>query len=99
MSVYTLALWRVKPEDEQSFVSAWRELAARTKQEFPEASAVLLRDRDVPGLFISTGPWKSVEEIDRWRASAAFAGGVAGIQPHLEGFEPHTMDLVVSIST
>jgi quinol monooxygenase YgiN len=98
MTVYTLGLWQVKAEDEHAFVSAWRDLASKTKADFPQGSAVLLRDREVPGLFISAGPWESIEQIERWRASATFAAGVAQIKPHLESFEPHTLDVVVSIT-
>lgn len=98
MTVYTVGLWQVKAEEEEAFVAAWHDLASKTKADHPEASVVLLRDRDVPGLFISAGPWESLEQIQTWRASSTFADGVAAIKPHLESFEPHTLDLVVSIA-
>ena len=97
MSVYTLALWKVKPGREEEFISAWRDLAAGTKSDFPGASAVLLRDRDTPNLFVSSGPWESLEQSQQWRASSTFTEGVAKIREVLEDFEPHTMDPVVTI--
>ena len=97
MSVYTVGLWRVKPGDEAAFVEAWRAMATATAADVPAASAVLLRDRDTPQLFVSCGPWESLEQIEAWRASATFTTGVGAIRPHLESFEPHTMDPVVVI--
>jgi heme-degrading monooxygenase HmoA len=97
VTVYTVGLWRVKPGEEDAFVSAWREMATKTASAFPGATAVLLQDRDTPGLFVSSGPWESLEQIESWRASATFTAGVAGIRPHLDSFEAHTMEPVVTI--
>jgi len=87
----------VKPGREEEFISAWRDLATRTESDFPGASAMLLRDRDIPGLFVSSGPWDSLEQIAMWRAATTFGEGVAKIRELLDGFEPHTMDPVVTI--
>ncbi len=97
MSIYTLGLWRVKAGHEDPFVAAWRSLADRTKVDFPEASATLLRDQDDPRLFVSSGPWASAERVAEWRSSAAFTESVSAIREHLDSFEPHTMDLTVDI--
>ena len=83
------------PEDE--FVAAWNDMASATAADFPAATAVLLRDRDRPNLFISSGPWQSLEEIESWRGSTTFRDGVARIRASLESFEPHTMDPVVTV--
>ncbi len=93
MSVYTLATWRTKPGHEDDFVAAWQGLADRTKAAFPHASAVLLRDRDDPSLFVSFGPWDSPEEVAEWRSSSAFVDSVAELREHLDGMEPHTLDV------
>jgi heme-degrading monooxygenase HmoA len=98
MAVYTLGIWTVKPGHEEEFISAWREMAARTKADFPDASAVLLRDRDAPNRFVSSGPWDSLEQVEAWRASPSFRDGVAKIREFLDRFEPHTMDPVVTIA-
>jgi heme-degrading monooxygenase HmoA len=97
MAVYTVGLWKVKPGEEDAFVSAWRDMATATANEHAGASAILLRDRDTPTLFISAGPWDSLEKIEAWRASTTFTSGVGAIRPRLESFEPHTLDPVVTI--
>lgn len=97
MAVYTSGRWKVTPGNEDEFVNAWRDLATRTKGDFPSSTAVLLRDRDDPTLFMSFGPWESIEEIERWRASEAFQSGVGKIRPLLAEFTPHTLDPVASV--
>lgn len=97
MSVYTLGIWLVKPGREDDFVQAWRDLASKTQQEFSEAKAVLMRDRDVPNRFISTGPWESFEQAGLWRASAAFTEGFEAMREMLEHFEPHTLEEAATI--
>jgi len=97
MAVYTLGVWTVRPGAEDDFLAAWRDMASNTAADFPSATAVLLRDRDRPNLFISYGPWQSLEEIESWRGSASFRDGVARIRTSLETFEPHTMDPVVTV--
>jgi quinol monooxygenase YgiN len=97
MAVYTSGRWKVTPGNEDEFVNAWKDLAIRTKEDFPEATATLLRDRDDPTLFISFGPWESIEQIEQWRASETFQTGVQKIRPLLAEFMPHTLDPVVSV--
>ena len=97
MAVYTLGIWTVRPGREEEFIAAWKDLAVRTKSDFPEATAVLLRDRDQANRFISSGPWESLDQVRAWRSSAAFRDSIARIQELLESFEPHTMDPVVTI--
>jgi heme-degrading monooxygenase HmoA len=97
MAVYTLGVWTARPGAEDEFVAAWRELAGNTAADFPGATAMLLRDRDRPNVFISYGPWQSMTEIESWRGSATFRDGVARIRASLESFEPHTMDPVVTV--
>jgi heme-degrading monooxygenase HmoA len=96
-SVYTLAQWRAKPGHEEQFVTAWRGLADRTRALFPDATAVLLRDREDPSLFVSFGPWESVEVVAEWRNSPAFVESGAQMREHLDGLEPHTMDVRVVV--
>jgi quinol monooxygenase YgiN len=99
MSLYTAGLWRAKPGHEEDFVAAWQAMAARTAAEFPGAHAELLRDRTDPALFLSVGPWADQDEVDRWRSSETFRRGIAAIRPHLDSFEPHTMDVAASAGT
>jgi heme-degrading monooxygenase HmoA len=95
--VYTLGIWTVKNGREADFVDAWRNVADRTKSDFPEETATLLRDRDQPNRFISFGPWESLEQIEHWRSSETFTQGVGAIRPMLDDFEAHTMDLAAEI--
>lgn len=97
MSVYTLAIWLVKAGRENDFVQAWRDMARRTQEDYPGTTAVLMHDRDVPNRFISTGPWDSLEQIEQWRASAAFTQGLDAMHEMVEHFEPHTLDEAATI--
>jgi quinol monooxygenase YgiN len=97
MAVYTLGMWTVKTGREDEFVAAWSDLAEKTKADFPDATATLLRDGEQPNLFISFGPWESVEEIDRWRSSETFQRGVGRLRELLDDFAPHTMHVVAQI--
>jgi heme-degrading monooxygenase HmoA len=98
VAIYTAGMWTVKPGKEGQFIQAWQELATGSAQEFPGASAVLLRDRDRPNVFLSCGPWESLEQVQAWRASAVFQQSLAKIRPLLDAFEPHTMDSVAASS-
>ena len=97
MALYTLGIWTVKPGNEDEFVGAWTDLAKRTKADFPDATAMLLRDAEQPNLFISYGPWESVEQIDQWRGSDTFQQGVGRLRDTLNNFAPHTMHVVAEI--
>ena len=97
MSVYTLAIWLVKAGRENDFVQAWRDMARRTQEDYPRTTAVLMHDRDVPNRFISTGPWDSLEQIEQWRASAAFTQGLDAMHEMVEHFEPHALDEAATI--
>jgi quinol monooxygenase YgiN len=97
MAVYTSGRWRVTPAREGEFIAAWRDLANRTKGDFPDSTAVLLRDRDDPSLFLSFGPWESPEQIEQWRASDTFQTGVGKIRPLLAEFTVHTLDPVAAV--
>jgi heme-degrading monooxygenase HmoA len=96
MAIYTLGVWAVKAGREQDFIDAWHALAAATAGDFPGASAVLLRDRDAPTTFISSGPWDSLDQIETWRSSNTFRDGVTKIREFIDAFEPHTMDVAAS---
>ncbi len=96
VSIYTLGIWTVKPGREEEFIQAWRDMATKTQSEFGPP-ATLLRDRDNPHRFISSGPWESLEQIQAWRASTTFNDGVGRIRELLDNFEPRTMDETVVI--
>ncbi len=97
MAVYTLGIWTVKSGREREFIAAWNAMATATAADFPGASATLLQDRDTPALFISYGPWESLEQIEAWRGSETFGSGVSKIRDLVDGFVPHTMDVTASV--
>jgi heme-degrading monooxygenase HmoA len=97
VSVYTLGIWLVHPGRENDFVQAWRDLARKTKEDFPNAKGVLMHDRDVKNRFISTGPWESLEQIEQWRDSALFKQGLEAMKDMVEHFEARTLDEAASI--
>ncbi len=91
--VWTHGTWTVKPGREDDFVRAWRELARRASSELGFAGRpTLLRDRETPNLFVSFGPWPSIEDVNRFRSSSAFRESVAAMEELLESFEPRTLD-------
>jgi hypothetical protein len=46
---------------------------------------------------VSSGPWASAEEVQRWRESAAFREGVVALGAVLDDFRPGTFDLLLRI--
>lgn len=94
-NVWTHGVWTVKDGREEEFVAAWTEMARRGLAELNVvAPPTLLRDRDRPNVFISFGPWPSIDEVDRFRSSAAFRESVGLMRELLESFEPQTLDEV-----
>ena len=93
--VWTHGVWTVKAGREDEFVEAWREMAGRGLAELNTAAPpTLLRDRDQPHVFVSFGPWPSIEEVDRFRASEPFRATFARLGDSLERFETRTLDEV-----
>jgi heme-degrading monooxygenase HmoA len=97
MSVFTLGIWTAKEGREDDFVRAWGDLAERTKTDFPNATATLLRDRQQRNRFVSFGPWESLEQIDQWRASETFQSGVGTIRELIDDFAAHTLDVAAEV--
>jgi hypothetical protein len=75
---YTLAMYRVKPGQEEKFVLAWDDLARTfTKLPHPPLWGTLIRSTSEPDVFYSFGPWRSASDVQTMRdhpdAGAAFA--------------------------
>ena len=98
MTVYTLGVWTVRPGREDEFVAAWDQLGQWTLEQGYDTHGTLVRDRDNPKRFISFGPWRSVDEAQRWRDTEGFRQRLARIEETLESFEPGTYDVVMSVS-
>jgi quinol monooxygenase YgiN len=91
-AVWTHGTWTVKPGDEEAFVAAWSHLARASLGRFGTAPPTLLRDLERPNVFVTFGPFASIEDVDSFRASDLFREGVAAIRPLLTSFEAVTLD-------
>lgn len=98
MKPYTHSTWVVKEGHENEFVRLWQQLADWTVTENFAQSAMLLRDVDRPNVFVSIGPWHTVEEVERWRSTEGFHERIARLDRVLESFEPSTLELVLETS-
>ena len=88
---YTHSIWTVKAGQEDEFVRRWHELAALGAEMGLSGPAKLLRDHDDPRVFVSFGPWHSLESVARWRSSSEFHRRIARLHEVLDGFEPRTL--------
>lgn len=70
--VFTHAMWRVAPGQEEAFIAAWSELAATfSTLERPPVEGWLIRNEEDPSLFYSFGPWRSADDVRAMRSDPA----------------------------
>jgi quinol monooxygenase YgiN len=93
-AVWTHGTWTVKPGQEAAFVMAWSSLARASLGEFGTAPPTILRDRDRPNVYITFGPFGSMQDVDAFRASDLFSEGLRMIRPLLDSFDAATLDEV-----
>ena len=68
-AVYTHALWRVRPGNDEAFITAWNDLSGVfSALDHPPIWGTLIRSATEPNLFYSFGPWHSAGDIDAMRA-------------------------------
>jgi len=91
---YTHTTWRVKRGYEAEFVERWTEWVEWSHLQGLRADALLLRDVESPEVFVSFGPWESIEVVRGWRVLPGYQERVARLQEVLDGFEPHTLEVV-----
>lgn len=66
--IYTLGAWRVKPGQEEAFISAWKELGDYfLSLPTPPGPGQLIQSLDDPHQFYSFGPWPSLEAVQAMR--------------------------------
>lgn len=95
--LYTHGRWVVKDGQQEQFRAAWREIADWTSERIAGAvagEARLLQDLDDPTLFLSFGPWESLEAIQTWRGDDGFKERVSRVREFLVSFEAHTLRVV-----
>jgi heme-degrading monooxygenase HmoA len=94
-NVWTHGTWTVKPGREEEFVELWRAMAARGVAELNTAAPpTLLHDRDHANVFVSFGPWPTLEEAKRFRASPIFREAYEKLTEVLDDFQTRTLDEV-----
>ena len=91
---YTHTTWRVKAGQEDEFVARWTEWVEWSHLQGLREQALLLRDVDDPQLFVSFGPWESVEVARDWRVLPGYQERVARLSEVVDSFEPRTLAVV-----
>jgi heme-degrading monooxygenase HmoA len=78
----TLGMWRVKPEQQEAFVAAWKrlgEIFSRLPNP-PSGKGTLLQSTSDPTLFYSFGPWSSRADVEAMRANPEAQAGIAALK-------------------
>jgi heme-degrading monooxygenase HmoA len=95
--VWSSGIWQPKSGKEDEFVAAWRQFAQWSANAHGPAQAWLLRNRDLPGPFLSVGPWPNAEAIAEWRSDPEFQARIGGLRDLLDSFEARTFDPVATV--
>jgi quinol monooxygenase YgiN len=86
---YASGTWQVKAGLEQEFVERWTEFLQWTRKDHPAMlAATLLRDRSVPGHFVSFAEWADEQSRSAWKESPDFAahfGACRALCEHMTG--------------
>ena len=91
---YSHTTWRVKPGSEQEFVRRWEEWAEWSHRQGLGAHARLLHDVESPEMYVSFGPWVSVDAVKNWRSLDGYHDRVARLPEVVVSFEPRTFEMV-----
>lgn len=87
--VFTHALWRVKPGNEEAFIDAWTALAeAFSKLDQPPLWGTLLRSSAEPNVFYSFGPWRSSSDVELMRTSEVAQSALSALRQLCEEATP-----------
>lgn len=93
--VYTHALWRVRPGEEEAFVAAWDELAgAFSTLPARPLWGTLLRSSAEPSVFYSFGPWQSASDVEAMRADPGAARALERVRSYCTEATPEPCTLV-----
>jgi hypothetical protein len=81
-TIYTLGVWRVKPESESEFIAAWKALGVVFAQlpAPPMGKGTLIQSLTEPSLFYSFGPWPSVEAVQAMRQDPQAQAGISRLR-------------------
>ena len=93
-TLYTHTSWKVKPGREDDFVQRWGEWVDWSHRQGLRQEALLLRDVDGPGTFVSFGLWESLDAVRGWRLLPGYQERVERLGEVVDGFEPRTLAVV-----
>ena len=80
--VMTLGMWRVKLDQQEAFVSAWKRLGETFSHlpHPPTGKGTLLQSASDPTLFYSFGPWSSLADIDAMRSNPEAQAAISALR-------------------
>jgi hypothetical protein len=95
-TIYTLGVWRVKPEREAEFINAWKDLGEIFSQlPFPpDGKGSLIQSLTEPTLFYSFGPWPSLEAVQVMRENPQAQAGIKRLRELCSEAVPGSFQLV-----
>jgi len=97
LQLYTHGLWIVKTGNEKAFIDHWSSFAQWTAKNYPGGGkGYLLQDLDNPQQFVSFGPWKDMETVNKWREDPEFKKFVSKARELCESFQPRSLKVVAS---
>lgn len=93
--VYTHAMWRVRPGQEDEFIRAWSALADAFA-DLPRRPTwgALIQSTEDPTLFFSFGPWASLSDAAAMRADPGAQQAIARVRAHCTEATPGVYHLV-----
>ena len=86
--IFTYGRFEVDPANEEAFVAAWSEFAARVSERPANHGIRLVRDVRNPGRFLSLGLWDDANAIAEWKSAAEFKERLRGVVSQAKEFEP-----------
>ena len=97
-TAYASGNWQVKAGKEAEFEERWSEFLDYTRGFSGFGSALLLRDHDEPGHYLSESDWDSHEQIMAWRTSAGFAPRFQACTSLCDNFDGKGYDEAASVT-
>jgi heme-degrading monooxygenase HmoA len=80
--VMTLGMWRVKPEQGEAFISAWKHLGKAFSRlpHPPSGKGTLLQSTSDPALYYSFGSWSSLSDIEAMRSNPEAQAAIMAVK-------------------
>lgn len=95
---YASGTWQVKAGREPEFVQRWTEFLQWTRKDHPAMLvATLLRDRTLPGHFVSFAEWTDELSRDAWKQSPEFAARIAACRALCEDMTGSDYDRAATV--